>query len=87
VNAQVRVCRGWSAMSEEGEEGYLYLALKTSRYCAKTGFIGTSDTGSKLSRGDAETRQWSHIGSSDPRSVLPRPRLKLANEAISVLPT
>jgi hypothetical protein len=32
-------------MSEEGEEGYLYLTLKTSRYCAESGFLGTSDMG------------------------------------------
>jgi hypothetical protein len=28
-----------------GEEGYLYSTLKTSRYCAFSAFIGTSDTG------------------------------------------
>jgi hypothetical protein len=43
-------------MSEEGEEGYLYLALKTSCYCAKTGSIGTSDTGSELPMGAAKTK-------------------------------
>jgi hypothetical protein len=43
-------------MSEEGEEGYLYLTLKTSCYCAKSGFLGSSDMGSELPRGPAETQ-------------------------------
>jgi hypothetical protein len=38
-------------MSEEGEEGYIYIALKSSRYCAKSGFIGTSNMGSELLMG------------------------------------
>jgi hypothetical protein len=37
-------------MSEEGEEGYMYLTLKTSRYYAKSRFLGTSDMGSELPR-------------------------------------
>jgi hypothetical protein len=78
---------GWSAMSEEGEEGYLYLTLKTSRYCAESRFLGTSDMGSELPRGPAETQQRRHIGSSDPGSVLSSPWPKLASGAISVLPT
>jgi hypothetical protein len=44
-------------MSEEGEEGYLYLALKTSRYCANMGFIGIPDTGLELLMGAAKTQQ------------------------------
>jgi hypothetical protein len=74
-------------MSKEGEEGYLYSTLKTSRYCAKSAFLGTSDMGSELPRGPAKTQQRRHIGSSDPGSVLPSPCLKLANEAILILPT
>jgi hypothetical protein len=50
-------------------------------------FIRTSDTGSELPRGATETQQRRHIGSSDPELVLPRPWLKLASEALSVLPT
>jgi hypothetical protein len=70
-----------------GRKGVFILNPETSRYCAKLGFLGTSDMGSELPRGLAETQQWRHIGSSDPRSVLPSPWLKLASEAISVLPT
>jgi hypothetical protein len=44
-------------MGEEGEEGYLYLTLKTSRCCAKSGFLSTSGMGSELSRGPTETQQ------------------------------
>ena len=77
-----------------GRRGYLYPTLKTSRYCAESGFLGTSDTGSELPRGPAETQQWSHIGSSDPGSVLPNPWLKTRQRGLvgttdpgSVLPT
>jgi hypothetical protein len=70
-----------------GRRRLLCQPWRTSRYCAESGFLGTSDTGSELLRGPAETQQWRHIGSSDPRSVLPSPWLKLASEAISVLPT
>jgi hypothetical protein len=51
VNAHVFLSRGWSAMSEGEERGYKYLTLKTSRYCAKLGTLGTSDPGSVLPRG------------------------------------
>jgi hypothetical protein len=44
----------------------------------------TSDMGSELPRSAGETQQCSHIGSSDPGSVLPRTWPKLASEAISV---
>jgi hypothetical protein len=50
------------------------------------GFIGTSDMESELPRVAVETQQWSHIGSSDPWSVLLSPWLKVASEALSVLP-
>jgi hypothetical protein len=79
----------WLVSNEWGGiRGVFILSLeKTNRYCAKTGFICTSDTRSELPRGAAETQQWIHIGSSDPGSVLPRPWLKLSSEAISVLLT
>jgi hypothetical protein len=70
-----------------GRRGYLYLTLKTSCYCAKSGFLSTSDMGSELPRGPAEIQQWRHIGSSDPVSVLPSLWQKLASGAISVLST
>jgi hypothetical protein len=70
-----------------GRRGAFILTLKTSRYCAETGILGTSDTMSVLPRGFAEIQQWRLIGSSDPRSVLPSPWLKLASEGLSLLPT
>jgi hypothetical protein len=70
-----------------GKTRYLYQTLKTSRYCAKSGFLGTSDMGFEPPRGPTEIQQWRHIGSSDPGSVLPSPWLKLASEAISILTT
>jgi hypothetical protein len=38
-------------MSEGEERGYLYLSLKTSRYCAILDILGTSDPVSVLPRG------------------------------------
>jgi hypothetical protein len=70
-----------------GRKGLIYYSPKTSRYYAESGILGTTDTVSVLPRGFSENQQWSFIGSSDTGSVLPTPWLKLASEAISVLPT
>jgi hypothetical protein len=38
-----------------GREGFLYLSSKTSRYCAESGILGTTDTVLVLPRGFPET--------------------------------
>jgi hypothetical protein len=79
----------WLVSNEWGGRRGVYIlnSEKLVVTVQKTGFIRTSDTGSELPRGAVETQQWSHIGSFDHGSVLSRPWLKLANEAILVLPT
>jgi hypothetical protein len=75
-------------MSHEwgGRRGAFILRLKTSRYCAESSTLGTSDMVSVLLRGFLETQQCKLIGSSDPGSVLPTPWKKLASEVLSEVP-